>query len=216
MDGTRGALLNKLNLVTDTYEPVLTEVPIYKEHSYIPVHQEPVEKDPLDDLEEVIPSIRMAIEMVERDAPPLLNTWYDLYHNHYNDVSYEIPGGVTFNTSSRKPLNPSSVMLPVVKSYVSRINNPPSYKNTLTAMVKRNFNVPALEEITSSYENVLYSVTNMFNCCLKPGWRVAFEKYYHTYSIHNFFDTNKAYVNQLAPGKASRFNLDEMLPYWVK
>ncbi|KAG1530197.1 hypothetical protein G6F51_013913 [Rhizopus arrhizus] len=75
MDGTRGALLNKLNLVTDTYEPVLTEVPIYKEHSYIPVHQEPVEKDPLDDLEEVIPSIRMAIEMVERDAPPLLNTW---------------------------------------------------------------------------------------------------------------------------------------------
>lgn len=215
MDGTRGALLNKLNLVTDTYEPVLTEVPIYKEHSYIPVHQEPVEKDPLDDLEEVIPSIRMAIEMVERDAPPLLNTWYDLYHNHYNDVSYEIPGGVTFNTSSRKPLNPSSVMLPVVKSYVSRINNPPSYKNTLTAMVKRNFNVPALEEITSSYENVLYSVTNMFNCCLKPGWRVAFEKYYHTYSIHNFFDTNKAYVNQLAPGKAARFNLDEMLPYWL-
>lgn len=187
MDGIRGALLNKLNLVTDTYEPVLTEVPIYKEHFHLPIHQELLEKEPLDDLEEVIPSIRMAVEMVERDVPSLPNTCYDLYDNHYNDVSYEVPGGVTFNTSARKPLNPSSVMLPVVKSYVSRINNPPSFKNTLTAIVKRNFNVPALEEITPSYENVLYSVTNMFNCCLKPGWRAAFKKYYNTYSIHIFF-----------------------------
>jgi hypothetical protein len=204
-----------LNLVTDTYEPVLKEVPVYTEHSYNPIHQEPVQMEPLEDLKDVVTSLKMAVEMVERDAPPFTKSWYDLYDNHYNDVSYEVPVGVSMNTFARKPLNPSSVMVPVVKSYVSRINNPPSYRNTLTAMVKRNFNVPALEEITSSYENVYYSVTNMFNCCLKPGWKKAFKKYYHKYSIHNFFDTNKAYVNQLAPGKAAKFNLDEMLPYWV-
>ncbi|KAG0754661.1 hypothetical protein G6F24_012335 [Rhizopus arrhizus] len=96
--------------------PSATEVPIYKEHFHLPIHQELLEKEPLDDLEEVIPSIRMAVEMVERDVPSLPNTCYDLYDNHYNDVSYEVPGGVTFNTSARKPLNPSSVMLPVLNA----------------------------------------------------------------------------------------------------
>jgi hypothetical protein len=97
-------------------------------------------------------------------------------------------------------------------SYITKCKNPPSYKNTLLAFNKRNWNVPILEEVTDQLQKIDSTVKNMFNYLCVPGWRQILENDYAAYPMTHFVDKNAAYVNQLIPGKAKRFNLDEMVP----
>jgi hypothetical protein len=127
-------------------------------------------------------------------------------------MNVEATVGVSMNFTARRPINPLTCQMPVVQYYVTKPPNPPSFNNTVAAFAKRNWNVPILEDITSSMESIMFSVENMFNCALKPEWKECFTSQYQLSPIRHFFDTNADYVNKLAPGNPERFNLDKMLP----
>lgn len=218
-EGDREALLNRLNVATDAHEPLLRNVVVSQEVQLGELYTEPVTFHPLVPLKDVVTSVKIATGYLERDVCPLLSTKYDFYEVHYNDLNMSIEADVVFNTFRRKFIAPSSILAyPKVTSSITKVKNPPSYKNTLLAFNKRNWNVPILEDVSEQLYKVLDTVDNMFDCLCVPGWRKILENEFQVYEITNFFDKNSSYVNQLIPGKAKRFNLNEIVPYslWMK
>jgi hypothetical protein len=210
--GRKKELLETLNRVTSAEEPSLHAVCVFNTIALGIDHVERLKVTKVPVVDDHISVLRYVIGKFSEDAKPNTRTLYDFYDTHYNDMNVEAPVCVSMNFTAKKPINPLTCQMPVVQSYVTRPPNPPSFNNTVAAFAKRNWNVPILEDITSSMESIMFSVENMFNCVLKPGWRDCFVSQYQSSPIRHFFDTNADYVNQLAPGKPERFNLDKMLP----
>jgi hypothetical protein len=154
-EGDREALLNRLNIATDAHEPLLRNVVVRQEVHIGEMYTEPVTFHPLVPLKDVVTSVKIASGYLERDVRPLLSTKFDSYDVHYNDLNMSIEADVVFNTFRRKFIAPSSIFAyPKVTSSITKVKNPPSYKNTLLAFNKRNWNVPILEDVSEQLYKV--------------------------------------------------------------
>jgi hypothetical protein len=109
-EGDRESLLRRLNIVTDATEPLLTRVSILKEVDWMDEYKEPLTFHPLVPLKDVITSMRMAVAYVSEDAPPLIDSRFDMYDVHYGDLDMSIEADLKFNTFNRKFIPPSSVL----------------------------------------------------------------------------------------------------------
>jgi hypothetical protein len=152
-----------LNIATDAHEPILSNVVVNQEVHIGEFYTEPLTFHPLVPLKDVVTSVKLSTGYLELDTQPLLSTKFDFYEVHYNDLNMAIEADVIFNTFRRKFIAPRSILAyPRVTSSIAKVKNPPSYKNTLSAFNKRNWNVPILEDISEQ----LYTVLDTVDKCL--------------------------------------------------